>query len=159
MANYPIYRQVKGSPLTFQEMDDNMLWLSQNMSGSNITISGSTQLSGSLVVTQGITGSLFGTSSWAVSASYTINAISASYVSGSGAIVTNLTSSNDANINGVTVGRGAFSSNTNTAFGLQALSSNSSGLYNTAIGHQTLRLLTSGILNTANGLSSISTLS
>ena len=137
-------------------MDDNLRWLSENMSASIVTITGSTSLLGNLIVSYGITGSLFGTSSWAVSASWApsstaITSISSSYVSGSGAIVTNLTSSNDASINGITVGRGAFSSNTNTAFGLLALSSNSSGLYNTAIGHQTLRLLTSGILNTANG--------
>ena len=137
-------------------MDDNLRWLSENMSASIVTITGSTSLLGNLIVSYGITGSLFGTSSWAVSASWApsstaITSISSSYVSGSGAIVTNLTSSNDASINGITIGRGAFSSNTNTAFGLQALSSNSSGLYNTAIGHQTLRLLTSGILNMANG--------
>lgn len=47
MADFPIYRLVKGSQLTFEEMDDNMRWLSQNMSGSNVTISGSVFISGS----------------------------------------------------------------------------------------------------------------
>jgi hypothetical protein len=53
-------------------------------------------VTGSLTVTNGITGSLFGTASWAINAqtsSFVLNAISASYVSGSSAVVTNLTSS------------------------------------------------------------------
>ena len=48
MANYPIYRLVKGSTLTFTEMDDNLEWLSKNLSGSQVIISGSTSLTGSL---------------------------------------------------------------------------------------------------------------
>jgi hypothetical protein len=91
------------------------------MSASVVTITGSTYVVGNLNVSNGITGSLFGTSSWAVSASYTINAISASYVSGSGAIVTNLTSSNDALINGLTIGRGNSVANfSNVAIGTSA---------------------------------------
>ena len=49
-----------------------------------LTNSGSQSISGSLTVTQGITGSLFGTSSWAtnvVTASYVLNAISSSFAS------------------------------------------------------------------------------
>lgn len=61
-------------------------------------------------------------------------------------------------VNGITVGRGAFSSNTNTALGLDALLNNSSGLYNTATGYQSLRLLTSGSLNTSNGFRVLNTL-
>ena len=68
MANYPIYRQVKGSPLTFAEMDGNLEWLSRTMSASIVTITGSTSLLGDLTVSNGITGSLFGTSSWAQNA-------------------------------------------------------------------------------------------
>jgi len=41
MADFPIYRLVKGNTLTFTEMDDNLRWLSQNMSGSIVTITGS----------------------------------------------------------------------------------------------------------------------
>jgi len=121
MADFPIYRLVKGSTLSFTEMDDNLRWLSATMSASVVTITGSTYVVGNLNVSNGITGSLFGTSSWAVSASYTINAISASYVSGSGAIVTNLTSSNDALINGLTIGRGNSVANfSNVAIGTSA---------------------------------------
>ena len=70
MADFPIYRLVKGSTLSFTEMDDNLRWLSANMSASVVTITGSTYVAGNLNVSNGITGSLFGTSSWAVSASW-----------------------------------------------------------------------------------------
>lgn len=50
---------------------------------SNFTVSGSAYISRGLTVDGGITGSLYGTSSWAVSASWAPTAISASYVSGS----------------------------------------------------------------------------
>jgi hypothetical protein len=137
MANFPIYRQVKGSPLTFVEMDGNLEWLSRTMSASVVTITGSTSLLGNLIVSDGITGSLFGTSSWAVSASNAVNAISASYVSGSAAIVTNLTSSNDARINGLTVGRGNSVANfSNVAIGTSANSLlDGAASTNTSIGY------------------------
>ena len=64
MANYPIYRLVKGSQLTFTEMDGNLEWLSRTMSASVVEITGSTYIVGNLTVSKGITGSLFGTSSW-----------------------------------------------------------------------------------------------
>ena len=50
--------------------------------GSALTVSGSSVMSGSLSVTQGITGSLFGTSSWAsnaVTSSYVLQAVSSSF--------------------------------------------------------------------------------
>ena len=51
MADYPIYRLVKGTQLTFTEMDDNLRWLSQNMSGSQVTITGSTiSMTGSVII-------------------------------------------------------------------------------------------------------------
>ena len=139
MADFPIYRLVKGNTLTFTEMDDNLRWLSRNMSGSTVTItgsvigmsgsvniignvqiagtasigfiksegystgsnqlgddtldtqtligivsvSGSMSVSGSTVINN-LTGSLFGTSSWArnaTTASYALNAVSASFAS------------------------------------------------------------------------------
>jgi hypothetical protein len=64
----------------------------------------------------------------------------------------------DLTVNGLTIGRGSFSNNTNTALGLDALKNNSSGLYNTATGYQSLRLLTSGLLNTSNGFRTLNTL-
>jgi hypothetical protein len=68
-------RNVTGSALTYNQMDENFRFLSQSyfyLSGSNVT-SGSLTLTGSLNVSEGITGSLLGTSS------YASNALSASY--------------------------------------------------------------------------------
>ena len=48
--------------------------------GASIDTTGSVIISGSLKVIQGITGSLFGTSSWAVNSSQTVTAQTASYV-------------------------------------------------------------------------------
>lgn len=79
MAEYPIYRLVKGDQLTFTEMDDNLRWLSQNMSGSQLTISGSIiSITGSVTIEgptniQDLTGSLFGTASWAKNATNIYN--------------------------------------------------------------------------------------
>jgi hypothetical protein len=164
MANYPIYRLVKGSQLTFQEMDNNLEWLSRTMSASKVEITGSTYIVGNLNVYGGVTASLFGTSSWATSASYAVNAISASYVSGSAAFITNLTSSNDALINGITVGRKTNITNTivganalitasfdNTAIGYQSSFSNQSGYRNAALGSLTLYGDTTGRENVAIG--------
>jgi len=134
------------------------------------------QVTGSLEVLGGITGSLFGTASYSnnsLSASYAISAsyaLSASYVSGSAAIVTNLTSSNDALINGVPVGKGlgsvasniaigrgalknftAAANSNNTAIGSDALFSASSGNYNTAVGSGALVRNGTGFQNTAVG--------
>ncbi len=107
--------------------------------------------SGKLYYTNQITGSLFGTSSWAISASYAVNAISASYVSGSAAIITNLTSSNDARINGVRVGRGNNNQIENTVVGDLAFVSNQTGTRNTAVGFEALYYNSTGRFNTAYG--------
>jgi len=65
-------RNVTGSALSYNQLDENFRFLSQSyfyLSGSN-TASGSLILTGSLNVSNGITGSLFGTASSATSASY-----------------------------------------------------------------------------------------
>jgi hypothetical protein len=109
-------------------------------------IYGNLAVTGSVTATLGFTGSLFGTASWAE------NAISASYVSGSAAIVTNLTGSNDALINGVTVGRGYSSTfQNNTVLGETAFVSNTAGSSNTAVGYLSLTTNTTGQSNTAIG--------
>ena len=76
-----------GLHVTHNYGSDLMTVLSSGNVGLNTTtpnarldVSGSAIVTGSLTVTQGITGSLFGTSSWAVSAS---NALTASFVTGS----------------------------------------------------------------------------
>jgi hypothetical protein len=114
-------------------------------SGS-LLVSGSTVMSGSLSVTQGITGSLFGTASWAE------NTISASYVSGSDAIVTNLTSSNDARINGIRVGKGPGGESTTTIVGdTSGLNLTSNAYSNTIIGSRAGNSLTVGSYNVLIG--------
>lgn len=64
-----------------------------------------------------------------------------------------ITGSVDSVINGVTVGRGAASIVTNTAVGLNALASNTTGTGNTAMGGYSGYLLASGSFNTAIGYS------
>jgi len=63
---------------------------------------------------------------------------------------TTVTGSNDASLNGLTVGRGAGAVSTNTAVGASALSTNSTGANGTAIGYQALKTSNSD-RNTAVG--------
>jgi hypothetical protein len=67
-----------------------------------------------------------------------------------------LTTTNDATINGLTVGKGANSVSTNTALGVSALASGSlSGIQNTGIGWGSLFSNTTGSPNTAVGYGSL----
>ena len=59
----------------------------------------------------------------------------------------------DLTVNGITLGKGAGNISTNTAIGLSALSSNTTGSNNTANGLNTLQENTTGSGNTANGTS------
>lgn len=59
--------------------------------------------------------------------------------------------SSDAQVNGLTVGRGTGNITTNTAVGNSALAANTTGYYNTAVGYQTLPSNTTGYENTAVG--------
>jgi hypothetical protein len=61
----------------------------------------------------------------------------------------------DAEINGLTVGRGAGDIASNTAYGLNALSSNTTGFNNTASGRDTLFSNTTGNNNAAYGLQAL----
>jgi len=74
---------------------------------------------------------------------------SASYTIGT------LTTTNDATINGVTVGKGNNSSVTNTALGGSALSSATSGISNIGVGYQSLSAMTTGSRNTAIGYAAL----
>ena len=59
-------------------------------------------------------------------------------------------------INGITVGKGGGSGNTNTALGVEALNVNSnSGFFNTAVGYNALKTNTDGIVNTATGTNAL----
>ena len=105
---------IKNNPLTYLEGDGNLAWLATNMSGSNISITGSTGIIGNTT----ITGSL--------------------------------STTQDAIINGLTVGKGSGSLPSNTALGVQALVS-SSGDNNVAIGFRTLTANVGGSENVAVG--------
>ncbi|NBV71715.1 MAG: hypothetical protein EBR60_06660 [Burkholderiaceae bacterium] len=61
----------------------------------------------------------------------------------------------DALVYGITVGRGAGAISSNTAVGLNALNSNTTGNYNTANGYSALYSNTTGTQNTANGYSAL----
>jgi len=68
---------------------------------------------------------------------------------------TSLTSSSDATLNGLTVGRGAGAVSTNTAVGSSVLAANNTGARNTAIGYNSLLANQTGGLNTAVGEGSL----
>jgi len=62
----------------------------------------------------------------------------------------------DANINGLTVGKGGGNNANNTAVGFESLLNNTTGFNNTAIGYQALKPNTTGFLNTAIGYLALS---
>jgi hypothetical protein len=68
---------------------------------------------------------------------------------------TGLTTTSDAEFNGVDVGRGAGGVETNTALGASALVNNTSGVENTATGRFALNANTTGGYNTATGLQAL----
>ena len=105
---------IKNAPLAYAEGDGNLAWLVTNMSGSNISITGSTGILGNTI----ITGSLFTTQ--------------------------------DAIINGLTIGKGSGSLQFNTALGYRALI-NSAGDINTAVGYNALTANVGGSSNVAVG--------
>jgi hypothetical protein len=72
-------------------------------------------------------------------------------VTGSLNITGSITSSADARINGLTIGRGGGNISTNTAIGIGALISNTSGNKNTVVGYGALSELTAGIGNISIG--------
>jgi trimeric autotransporter adhesin len=68
---------------------------------------------------------------------------------------TTITVTNDATINGLTVGEGAGSISTNTAVGANALDANTTGIRNTAVGYQSLYANTTGTENVSVGAYSL----
>jgi len=141
-----VTRAGKGSPLTWNEVDNNFTNLNTDkyQSGSNAsfgTIAGTSITSSALTsgrITFASTGGLL-----ADSANLTFNG-------------TTLTTANDASINGLTVGKGGGAVSTNTASGVSALYSNTTGYYNTAIGAESLQANTTASYNTAVGYQSLS---
>jgi hypothetical protein len=68
---------------------------------------------------------------------------------------TGVTTTGDAEFNGVDVGRGAGGISTNTAVGALTLLNNTTGLANIALGYQALNANTEGNSNTANGVGAL----
>jgi hypothetical protein len=112
------------------------------------------------------TGSLFGSASYAVSASYAPTVATFPYtgsaqitgslgVTGSLNVSGSVSSSQDINVNGITIGKGAGAIASNTAIGNLALNSNTTGTGNIAIGSSALELNATGFANTAAGLYSL----
>ena len=84
-----------------------------------------------------------------------IIALNNTIVSGSLTVTGGITGSADARFNGVTVGRGSGSLDTNTAVGSLALGKNTTGNQNVAIGSGSLGANTTGASHTAVGYDSL----
>jgi hypothetical protein len=67
----------------------------------------------------------------------------------------NIITTRDININGLNIGRGNASIDTNTAIGTNALLTNTTGVQNTAIGNGVLETNTTGSLNSAIGFNAL----
>jgi hypothetical protein len=87
-------------------------------------------------------------------ASININGTVGATTASTGAFTT-LTSSSDATLHGLTVGRGAGAVSTNTAVGASALAANTTGSNNVAVGQIALDVNTTGEANTAVGVNSL----
>jgi hypothetical protein len=172
-----VKRLIKGSTLTYQEMDDNLSYLDNKVSGSDgyiLKYSGSNSTTSSRLNEIGSTVFVYG--SLNVSQSLTVGGVSITPNSPSYFIATgSATASVDVNnaqifsifYNGVNCGRiNANLANTsygdttlkytttginNSAFGTGTLNSNTSGYDNTAIGYWSLIQNTAGFYNTAIG--------
>lgn len=164
-----VKRLIKGSPLTYQEMDDNLSYLDNKVTGSNGNIaifSGSVAISGSNTFRK-VGSDILITGSLRVS-----NSITASYFVGDGSGLTNLpgggtsfqistgssivsVSDDNSKIFSIIKGGvnyGQIDDNlSNTSFGQNTLLSGSIGYNNTAFGSYTLGSNTSGSRNTALG--------
>jgi hypothetical protein len=136
-------------------------------------LSGSYSISGSLTAPS-ITGSLFGTASWAsnamtasyaVTSSYALQALSASYApdttfpyTGSARITGSLDVTGSTSVLGNIWSYGPGNINTNTAFGQNVFESITSGYLNTTFGRYSLQSLTSGYENNAFGYMALNSL-
>jgi hypothetical protein len=168
-----VKRLIKGSPLTYQEMDDNLSYLDNKVTGSNENIaifSGSVAISGSNTFRK-VGSDILITGSLKVS-----NSITASYFTGDGSGLTNLpgagtpfqiaTGSATASVSidntkifsiyygGINCG--IINANLgNSSYGNATLKVNTTGIQNTAFGEGTLYSNTTGNFNTSVGYYSL----
>jgi hypothetical protein len=156
-----VKRLIKGSTLTYQEMDDNLSYLDNKVSGSSGYItrfSGSTALTSSLL--NQISSTVFVYGSFNVSQSLTVNnssvvtLASPSYYIATGSVTASVdvNSSKIFSITSASVNFGQINKTlTNTSFGQETLPSSATGYGNAAFGYRALRANTSGIANIAIG--------
>ena len=135
--------------------------------GTIVSINSNTQITGSVIATQGFTGSLFGTASNAISSSwapptfpFTGSAIISGSLTVTGSINGLIIELGSGNINtNVAIGSGSLSSNTtgdnNIAQGINASRNNTTGVSNIAIGPSASFANTTGSFNTAIGTSAL----
>jgi hypothetical protein len=155
--------------------------LPQTLVNGILTINGTTDISGNLVVKNEIisqgylvgatgsftylttTGTITSVGLITASAGITGPTGSFSYISSSDGITgptgsfSYLTTSQDALINNISVGRGRGNISSNTAFGYLALTTNTDGSYNTAIGNSSLLNNTMGSSNVGLGSGALTT--
>lgn len=156
-----VKRLIKGSTLTYQEMDDNLSYLDNKVSGSDGYItrfSGSTALTSSLL--NQISSTVFVYGSFNVSQSLTVNnssvvtLASPSYYIATGSVTASVdvNSSKIFSITSASVNFGQINKTlTNTSFGQETLPASATGYGNAAFGYRALRANTSGIANIAIG--------
>jgi hypothetical protein len=112
------------------------------------------------IVVNGDTSGAVTLSAPAVAGTVTVTLPSASgtmAVSGGSPSFTTITTTSDASISGLTVGKGGGAVSTNTAVGLTALNATATGGFNTGVGANSLKAVTSGTTNTATGHNSLLT--
>jgi hypothetical protein len=162
-----VKRLIKGSTLTYQEMDDNLSYLDNKVSGSSGYItrfSGSTALTSSLL--NQIASTVFVYGSFNVSQSLTVNnssvvtLASPSYYIATGSVTASV-DVNSSKIFSITSASVNFAQidtiKNNTSFGQNTLRSGSIGIYNTAFGYGTLNSNNEGVANTAVGYGALIT--
>ena len=160
-----VKRLIKGSTLTYQEMDDNLSLLDNKVSGSNgyiLKYSGSNSTTSSLLNEIGSTVFVYG--SFNVSQSLTVNNSSVvtlaapSYYIATGSVTASV-SINNYNVFNIKSGSIYYSlindNTNNTSFGRSTIPLTSTGNFNTAIGGYVLGSLTSGLKNTGVGYLSL----
>jgi len=151
------FRNIKGTALTFSELDANLgeYFVSASISGSNLELfksgSGGTVVSSSIAIPDN--SSTIDTGSFAVTGSNVF--LGNQVITGSVDVTGSVTFANDINVNSLTIGRGSGNSLQNTALGDQTLLSNTTGNNNVAVGKNSLTSNTDGDLNTAVGHTSL----
>jgi hypothetical protein len=126
-----------------------LAWGSTGQSAHVINATGALGFSTNL----GTTPALSGTTGFGSSGHVLVSAGSAAAPAWSGSLtgLTTITTSNDATISGLTIGKGLGAVATNTAVGVTALNANTSGSNNVAIGNSALASSQTGVQNTAIG--------